>query len=286
MATKMVVGFPRWTPKFTFSGGSFQAAYPVTNLGVLPLANVARTTNLLAASTQFLATADKPRRIGLLALVRHSLSITAQWRVRIYSDTAATALLYDSGFIDVWPVVYPYAQLEWEDDTYWTGKYTADDLAGYAWTRPLYLNAQYIAGAIRIEITDAANTNGFIDIGAVEIAGGFVAATNFSRSSQFGFRFRTASQEALGGTKYFDRRDKVRVMRGSIDADARDEAMARWFELLRQFDLDIPWFWFPHPDETVHWLRTAYLVRCLDPGLFGYVAGNQNSVPFSVEEVL
>jgi hypothetical protein len=281
-----VIGFPRWTDKCTFSGGAWDADYPASNLKIEPLAQVARTTDLVLTNTQFAATLDKPRGIRLLALVRHNLSLDALIRIRIYDDAGMTALLYDSGWIDVWPEVYAPDQLEWEDDNWWSRKYTTDEITGYIWSRPFWLDQLYLGTAIKVELDDQTNSDSVIDVGMFEVAQGWQVGTNFEYGAQYGFRGRTSQEEADGGVKYFTRKDKPRVFKGNIGFLDRDEAKAKAFEHQRQMDIDIPFFWFPAPDDTFNWLRDAFLAKNTDMGLLGYASHNRDSVPLNLEEVL
>lgn len=291
MATsnKAVLGFPRWTDKAVVAedtGASSAANYPASNLNTLPLAQVWRSASAAVANTKFVATLDKQRSVRLLALVGHNCSLAATVRIRLYSDAAAAALLYDSGIVDVWPVVYPFGALEWWQDNWWTGKYTAEEIAGYRWTRPFWLDQIYFTRTIRVEISDPTNAAGYVECGLFEIAQGTQATVNFGFGASYGFRFRTASVEALGGAKYFERRDKPRVFKGEVQHLPRDEAMSSWFELHRQLDLDTPFLWLPNPNSTVNLLRECFLARTIDPGLLAYASPGRDRIPISLEEVL
>lgn len=283
---RMIFGFPRWTPDVTWNGGDWEAAYPVGNLGLLPLNRVARSTSLLASATQFTMTFSAQRRVQLLGLVRHNLSLHGRMRVRIWSDAAATVLVYDSGWIAVWPPVYLPADLEWEDDNWWAGTYSATEIDGASATRPLWLGRLYSARVIKFEFDDADNAAGYVQAGMCEVAQGWQVSVNPAPGHEEGFRFRTEQGEGLGGVKYFNHREKPRVARAEIASMPRDEAMGRGYELLRQFDVDQPFLIFPYPDETQHWLRTAYLARNVDPGRIAWAVGNRSRYPIAVEEVL
>jgi hypothetical protein len=286
MTERAIFGWPRWTDKVTLTGGSWNSTYPRDNLKSLPLARVARSTDATLGSTQVIGTLDQARGVRLLALVRHNLTLAATFRLRLYSDAARTVEIYDSGTISVWPPVYPTASLEWEDDNWWTGAYTADELAGQQWVRPIWLGRLYVARAFLLEIADTANPAGFVEIGLLEVAQGWQTTVNMAYGYQEGWRFRSASVEALGGGRYFDRRDKPRLARGEINYLARNEAMSRYFEMLRQQDVTEPLLWFPFPDETIHWLRTVWLARLVDPGLMAFTVHDRNTAPFALEEML
>lgn len=96
------IGFPRWTRDVAFSSaGAWSADYPVTNLGALPLARVARTTTVEPALTAFRGTLSKRRRVQIVVLCRHNLTLGAKWRLRLFSEPADVAPLFDSGLVDV-----------------------------------------------------------------------------------------------------------------------------------------------------------------------------------------
>lgn len=286
MAENCIFGFNRWTEEAAFTGGSWNATYPATNLGSLPLSKVARSSDATTASTQFVATFSQQRPIRLLALVRHNCSLDASFRVRLYGDTGLTELVYDSGWLNVWPACYSPENLDWEDDNWWTGGYTEDEIQGYPWTRPLWLGQAWLARAIKVEIDDTGNDDGYVQLGLCEIAQGWQPSNNFRYGLEQGFESRSDSQQALGGAEYFDQRPLQRVARGEIPGLSHDEALERGFELLRRSDRVTPFLWFPFPDSSEHWLREVYLARFSELGLLGHVSFNRDRFPFAVREVV
>jgi len=276
----------RWTNKCTFSGGSWNSSYPVSNLNVLPLSKVARSVDLNTANTQFIATLDEQRPVQLIGIANHNLSLDALIRVTLYSDAGLTNLIYDTGWQYVWPSVYTPDQLIWENDNFFSCTYTQDQILDYKPPRVFWLNQVYVPIAIKVEISDATNTSGYTEIGLFEVAQGWQTSVNISYNSQYGFRFRTDSEEALGGVKYFDREDKPTVFQGTINYLPQAEAKAQAFEHFRQMDLDTPFIWILNPDDQINLLRDSFLARNLDPGLITYAAYNANTVPFKFEQVL
>ena len=122
--------------------------------------------------------------------------------------------------------------------------------------------------------------------GLFEIAQGWQVSSSFGYGAQYGFRARSQGAEALGGAKWFERRDKPRAFQGEITYLPRDEALARGFEQQRRHDLDLPFLWLPHPAEPLHWLRNAFLARNAELGLQGYAVFGRDRMPLSFEEVL
>lgn len=282
----IVIGFPRWTQKITFDadGATAAANYPVSNLGSLPVSHVWRSASAATANTKFAGTFDKERGVRLIGLVGHNLSLTALVRVRLYSDTGLTTVVYDSGWIDVWPAIYPYGTLEWEDDRWWTGQYTAEEITGYRWTRPFWLDRLYLCRGFRVEFNDTTNSDGYVQCGLCEMAQGWQASASVSLGAQLGFRFRSLSAEAIGGGKDHERRDKPRVLRGEINLMPHDEAMAYAFEQQRQLDEDIPFLVLLDP--TTLSIRESFLAKNVQPGLITLATGDADRVPISFEEVL
>jgi hypothetical protein len=284
-----VIGFPRWTDRAAFlpDGGAYAAGYPVANLGLLPLSRAARSASAEPSATRFLAVLDKPRPVRLVAMVNHNGSLDGEFRLRLYADAALSEpAVHDTGWRPFWPPVYPLETLEWEDDQWWSGQYSTEEIAGYRATRPIWLDRLYLAQAVRVEVRDPGNPDGFFQCGLFEIAQGWRVSVNFQLGAEQGFRARTQALEALGGVKYFDRREKPRVFAGAIDFLPRDEALAKAFEHQRQSDLDRPFLWLPDPDATIHLLRQCWLARNADLGLMRYAAHDRDGVPLKFEEVL
>src|SRR3954470_10332829 len=104
----------------TLTGGAWSMA--LANMQVRPLSQVARSGDLLLASTQFQAVLDKPRLMNALVLVRHTISLAGRIRVRLHGDAARTQLIWDSLWLTVWPAVNPSTQLPWEGSNWWSGQ--------------------------------------------------------------------------------------------------------------------------------------------------------------------
>jgi hypothetical protein len=281
----VVFGVPRHTALPTYTGGDWETEWPASNLALDDIARVARSASLATADTQFVATFPKRYPVRLMGLVGHNLTINALWRIRFYDDTGLTDLVYDTGWIDVWPVVYPLSQTLWSSPQWWTGKYTRAELMNTRWTAIRWLTRAYRARAIKVEFDDPNNPDGYVQAGLFEIAQAWQASINFAPGSQFGLLSNTKRQQALGGTVYKERRRSKRVFRGSIDFLPHDEAMSKALELLRQYDTDIPFLFLPDPDSPRHWVREAGMVTNVDPGLFAHGLAGEDRVPIIVEEV-
>lgn len=101
--SNLLIGFPiysdagtLYTP--TFSGGSWNSSLPLTNLQDRRLAKVARSTDATVASTLFEIDLKAARRIGCIALPKHTLSQAATVRFRGASSPWAFDALNLAGF--------------------------------------------------------------------------------------------------------------------------------------------------------------------------------------------
>lgn len=262
-----VVGWRRWTELTTFTAASAHADYPATNLGALPLANIWQST---ADTGQWIkGQLDQSRGMRLFVICRHNFSNAATFRLRIFSDAAATQAVqvYDSdadadlvGGNEIWPVVYG-DELEWEDDPFIDGKYTDEEKRDTIWYRPILLPEIVLGLSFRFDFDDADNADGVFKIGMIDVS----QAWQFSRGAQVGashdFEVRTRSVTAYGGVSYHERLTKKRTFQLGLSHLPRDEAKGVVYELMRQHDLDVPFAFVLDPRDTKNWLRDCSLVK-------------------------
>jgi hypothetical protein len=283
--TNAIIGWPTLRSRLTLSGGAWDAAngYGLDNLTDDDLSRVARSVDDAPASTKVAWTLDQSRAARLVSIVGHNCPIDSTMRVRMWSDLAQTQIVFDSGTVDVWPRIYPSSALEWEDDNWWTGRYTAEELAGTTWTRPIWLQRNILHRTGLIEIW--AEGIGQLEIGMLDVAQGHQLEVNFGWGSEHGHELRSVLKESDGGGRSVRRRASARRFSGSVEMP-RDEALGWWSEFVRQGDLTIPFVWFPFPGEPVHWLRTCWLAGLASPDLMSMSRAGAETVPFSFEEWL
>lgn len=281
-----MIGFPNRIDAATLSGGAWAATLPRANLQNRTLGKVARSSDATTASTQFDADLGAAKTIRMLALVNHNCSLAAQVRVRGASDAAFTAQVYDSGWADVWPTVYPSGSLDWEEDNWWGGKYTDEQRAGYTATCVHVLAANALARYWRVEISDTSNAAGYVQIGRIFIGPAWQVKNNPSYGAAIGWQTDTQAQRALGGAEYFQWRTPYRVDSFTLEHMSVDEGLANAFEIQRRAGIDAEVLWVFDPNDTVHALRRRYLGRLqkLDPIRYPYF--NAAATAFEIKELL
>ncbi len=283
----VMLGFPNLIDAATLSGGSWETTLPLTNLQNRIIAKVAQTTNLNLASTQFLISLSSPVFARVFALVGHNLSMTAKYRLRAFTDALLVNVVWDSGWVDVWPVVYPLGSFAWGDPRIWTGKYTPNEISGYNLCLTAFLPAALMAQYYLVEIDDSANTAGAVRIGRPFLAPGWVPGIGLRyQSTSLALETNTQVQEAKSGTEYFNERPTYRVEQFALSHLTEDEGMAGAFEIQRQAGISKEVFFVKSTTDDVHSIRTRFLGRCRKLSSIEYPYFQHNSTAFEIKELL
>lgn len=95
-----LISYPDFTQWATLSGGNWSTALPLNNLKNPLLSLKARTNDAVTASGVIDVTLDAFCNVRTIGVLGHNIS---QVRVRAYSDSGRTAVIYDSGLTDVYP---------------------------------------------------------------------------------------------------------------------------------------------------------------------------------------
>lgn len=262
--TNPIVGYPTATTAFVLSGGAYQPAYPRENMQQDDLDQVARTVDLLATSAFFYGVSAIPVDIGLVGLFGLNATIAASLRLRFWTDpTMAAPPILDTGSIPV----FPYSRMADPHWVYWDGN-------------------NYSIRAFRIDLVDATNLAGFLDIGRLELA--FAVETGFgmNQGAQRGRLLRTGFNQTPGGMKYFRPLSSPRVLKATFDAD--DPEMADFYlEMLRIYDLYTPFIIMPNPDDRLRWNQSNMLARFTQQSpMATWVAATRGQIALEFEQVL
>lgn len=281
-----MLGFPNRADESVLSGGEWFPTLPLQNLQTRVIGEVARTTDTALASTQFTIDLGRSMKTQILALRNHNLSITAEYRVTGSLTADFAVLAHDSGWTDVWPVIYPWGALEWEDDNWWTGKYTAEEREGYTTELDHLLPAAKLGRYWRVEIRDLGNPAGFIQIGRLFIGPAWQPEINMIYGATIAWDTKTEVQEAKSGAEYFDVRTPYRVQKFTLSWMEENEAFTRAFELQRQAGIHAEIVFIHDPADTVHSLRRRFMVRMRTLGAIEYPYLTINSTAIELKELL
>lgn len=284
--SNITFGYPNRTDEATLSGGSWNASLPLANLKNRILAKVARTVDTLLASTKFDIDLGQSRFIGALALVVHNISVSGKVRLRGSNVADFSTTVYDSGWVNVWPVgMIPQDLLEWEDDNFWLGTLAAEARAGYQ-SPYIHLFTRVSARYWRPEIDDTGNSDGYIHIGRLFIADVWTPATNMSYGLSLGYEDHSQIEESLGGTEYFDTRKKSRITKLSLDWMDSVEAYSRLLEMQRMLGTSGELLIVPDPADSVNQVRRSYLGRLQRLGPLDHPQYNTYRTTLEVKELI
>lgn len=281
-------GYPNRTDEGALSGGSWLASLPLTNLQDRVIAHVTRSTDLLLASTKFEVNLGQARWIGTLALIGHNLTVTAKARVTGATSQAnlTTAPAYTSGWVNVWPTgVIPQEMLEWEDDNFWLGTLTAEQRAAYN-TPFTHTFARAALQWWRVEIDDAGNPAGYVQVGRLFVSDLWAPIYNYSYGAELGLEDRTGVEESLGGVEFFDAQSKYRSVRLSLDWLSMDEAYARVMEMQRMLGSKGELLVIPDADDTTHGFRRTLVGRLLRLNPVRHPRNDTYQVAMDIKELL
>jgi hypothetical protein len=262
--TNPIFGYPTATNAFTLGGGNYVAEYPRSNLQTDDLAQVARTPDLQATSTYFFGTSTIAVQVGVIGLFGINLTPSAHIRLRYWSDAAmATTPLLDTGNVPV----FPGARLSDPHWFFWNG-------------------TNYNIRAFRIDLSDATNLAGYLDVGRLEIAFAYEAGFGMAQGAQRGRTLRTGFSQTPSGMKFFSPYPSPRVLKATFDASDA-EASDFYLEILRVYDLYVPFIVIPEPDDTLRWNQSAMLARFTTQGpLANWVDFTRSQISLEFEQVL
>ena len=133
--------------------------------------------------------------------------------------------------------------------------------AGADLAKNLYIPGNLSAEQFTLEIDDEANPDGYVQIGLLEIAKGLLLPTPPATGAEYGFISRSVVTESEGGAQYMERRQKPRRFRGALPYVAHDTALVQFYELLRRYDVDVPFIFWPNITDAKNELRESFLAR-------------------------
>lgn len=283
--SNMIIAFPNRADAATLSGGSWSAGLPLTNLQDRRIKKLARSTDTTLTSTQFVVDLGVARPIKVVALISHNLSVDAQYRITADDDSGFASPGYESDWQSVWPSMFSTDTLEWEDDNFWSGSISEDYISGYPAVL-LHLVDTLAFRYWKIELSDASNPDGAIDLGRLFLAEQRSPAHNYSLGAKLGFESRTQVEESKGGVEFFDIYRAPRIYTFAMKYLTDVEAYEWIFEMVRRADIHGEILIIPDADDIVNRHRRTFLARLTVPSALEQVAYNLHSTSFNLRELI
>lgn len=280
----ILIGWPNRAPSAQLSGGAWQSALPLANLTTREPWRVARSVNLLAASTRLDADLGQLRSLRAFALGNHNLSQQARWRIQL-GTAPGLADVYDSAWQAVWALSFDGDLLEWESLSFWEG--VVDDPGAYAsypypalHVLPDWANARYL----RVLIDDPANPAGYVQIGQLFAGGGLQPRYSASYGLQDSWIDKTEVQETESGYAFADpRRRRRRVQFATEHLSLTEAAVAH--ELQRRQGLWGEVLWVPYPGNQAESQRYGFIGRMTELSAIEYPYYHTRSQGWAITEI-
>lgn len=194
----ILISWPNRIDSATLSGGNW--ILPLTNLQSRDQWLVARSDGLSASDTKFDIDFGVIRNVRAIALANHNLSQTATWRISL-GTTAGDDDIFTSNWQSVWMMTFDSDLMEWGDVSTWEGVVDQDYL-NHPYLAVFVLPDWYNTRYMTIEIDDASNPNGYVDIGRAYIGGGFTPRYNPEYGLQDSWEDKTEIVEMASGATH------------------------------------------------------------------------------------
>lgn len=285
---KPLIAWPNRIDSAVLSLGSWAAALPLSNAQTKDLAEYARSSDALAASTKFLVSLASARTVGLFAVCNHNLSSAATYRLRGYSDAGLTANLYDSGAgIAAFPTGTFNATFdEWNEGTLFDLGSDEALMGGLRAALVHVLATPVAAQYWLLEITDTANPDNYVQFGRVFIGETFTPDTAMIMGAGIFYKPRSDSVRAKSGAKYSYQLPAPRGCKFTLPLLSLNEAMYSVFDIQRR-ELDTGELFFVYDQADVaHLLRRSFLCTLANLGPIEQATVQNYGCGFEVEEIL
>lgn len=266
----------------TLSGGSWPTLM-LTNLQDRRLSRVARSASVLEAATLIDIDLGSVRALRAVALINHNLTADATWRVTVGSS-AGGADVYDTGWQGAWAMTFDSEMIEWEADNWWGGIADSDYLR-HPWIVCAPMFAYYSGRYVRIEISDTANPDSYVQIGRVFVGGGFVPRYNANVNIAEGWNDGTTITTGPSGVEFIDEQRRSRFARFSLPR-LELEDFKRVFELQRRLGIGSEVLFLPNTYSLQDAQRRGFLGRLRELNALESVTTNVRSVSFHIGETL
>ena len=267
----------------TLSGGSWQA--PLSNIQTLRLAQRARSTSAAHTHTVIDIEFDEDRLIQVISVNAHNISVDGYIRV-FAGDSPGVYNLYDSGEIEVWPPMYSTLSLHWRDYHFWSGKIDEEARKEYQKNFIHICKDSVKTKYWRIEIYDANNTDGYVEVGRLFMGRLFEPQFNVIYGAQIAWEDNSRIDQSLIGVEYMSRTPMTRVATVNYDYSFRREALEGLYELQRQSGTTQEVLFIGNASDEAQMVRLGFLgrFRRMEPLKWHFM--DIHSTGFEVKELL
>lgn len=270
-----------------FSGGLWQPELPLTNLRDPELSAVARSVDLALSSTRAWIDLGQLRDIRVLAIPFLACGRGCRIRARAFEQQDESApLLADTGWGDVYPVIYPAGTLPTWHPSFVDGKLTAEETDIFPMPWYAIFETAVVARYWLLEIDDRGSELGYVDLPRLFISPGWQPRLNFVYGAAIGWEPNTSVETSYGGAEFFEVLEGRRVARIEFQYLPEDEALAWDFDMQRRLGIHRQLFFLYDPADTAHRHRRAFLARHRQLSPIEASAFGRSSIVHELAEVI
>lgn len=206
-----------------------------------------------------------------------------------YEDPNETYLFrqtYNTGWLDVWTVVYTHEGIDWEHPSFWFGTLGGEEAEDYDIAFLHIADEAKDARYWRFEIDDTLNPDGYVELSRLFMAPGWQPTKDMALGPVLGVETETTAERSLGGVDYYDRQKPRRTVRFELRNLPEDEALAQAFEIQRRLGIDrqLYYVWDPHDAINLH--RRSFLATMRELTPLEFPLPGRAATAFQLEEVL
>lgn len=253
-----MIAFGNYAERATLSEGVWIETLPLTNLLTREMGRIARSLTAEPSATKFRADLGGREAVRVFAALNHNIGLGGDYRLTGSNDAGLATPDYDSGWLPVWPAVYPFGTIEWGAPNFWERTLTRAEREGYPKHLIHLLPTTQRLRYWRLEISDAGNPDGFISAGRLFVADAWQPTNGVAFGSGIGWEDATTFQESLSGAEYADEKPPFRVVQLTTHFMGTDEALAAAFEIQRRAGTSKEVLYIADPDDTTHAIRRRF----------------------------
>lgn len=204
--------------KSTVTASSFTVGFPASNSidssNATFYRSVGTTCSLYYVSSTL-------RRARIVALTKTNLRKLSTWRIRMYSDSAGTSLVYDSGTLGCHPSASGFGTLPWGEFDW--GVYFDNESEQTSWNVFHDCGSTLLVRKVAIDIDDTeSSVDGYVQLASAWVSNGFEPSNGALYGSGIFVKELTKSKEMESGVRKYGSPVLVRGMKIELEIRKSD----------------------------------------------------------------
>ena len=278
-ANNVLFGHPIWsdpsvsyTP--TFSGGSWEAAFPLTNLATRYLdgSNVARSTDATSANTKFDTDLKTTRTVRVIAILVSNITKTSTPTIRIQAgnDNTFATNLYDSTAVSYWP----------------TGLTAEQAVGTNVWFMAIVPSGTAALRYVRVLLVDTANADGYLNVARFCVCNGWQPESNAEYGLKQLWESPSTETETDGSSFIYNARAGRRVFQFTLPMMSESDTLSYPWQMQRLLGKSGQFVFVHDPTDTTYGFERSFLAVFKDISPVDYAFYGRQNVPLTIREEL